>query len=187
MTTKRKANPKRKSGLRKVPREAARHKLRRKSSRLRKSTRPKRLGRAKARLSFTEVETLVTANNNCTLSTNLIISICWKESSFDPGAAASTSSATGLMMMTKGAVTDVNQNTPQGVHFEHSEMTDATKNIQCATWYLSILLRRCNQDVTRALERYGTGTGYATNLLKCETCLQSNSKDPMNCLKAIHP
>ena len=42
------------------------------------------------------------------------------------------------MQMTQGAVTMVNHNTPKGVHYEHSEMKDPEKNIQCETYYLDI-------------------------------------------------
>jgi soluble lytic murein transglycosylase-like protein len=138
------------------------------------------------RLSFSQVQTLVEANNNSSFTNELIISVCWKESSFDPGATTSTTSATGLMMLTVGAVDDVNHNTPSGVHFEHSQMTDATRNIQCGTWYLKILLKRWGQVKNNALEHFGTGPGYADNLVQCETCLQSGS-NPSDCLKAIHP
>jgi len=35
----------------------------------------------------------------------------------------------------------VNKCTPKGVHFEHEDMTDAAKSIQCGTMYLDIAKR----------------------------------------------
>lgn len=139
-----------------------------------------------ARMTYDEVTALVAANNKSTsFSNQLVVAICWKESSFDPSAHSSGSTATGLMQMTTGAVTDVNSNTPRGVHFEHSEMTQGAKCIQCATYYLEILKGRF-ATVKSALEHYGTGAGYADNLLICETCLQSNPAGHDACLAAIH-
>jgi soluble lytic murein transglycosylase-like protein len=139
-------------------------------------------------LSFQKVKELVNANNNSQLSTELVIAVCWKESSFNPSVTATGSTATGLLMLTKGAVADVNSNTPPGTHFEHSEMKNATKNVQCGTWYLNILMRRLGNDKKKALEQYGTGAGYADDLLRCETCMLSSVVvDPVSCLKQIHP
>jgi soluble lytic murein transglycosylase-like protein len=162
--------------------------VKRSSSTPAQRTKPIRRARAaRSALTFARVKALVEANNKSNFSTELIISICWKESSFDPSAAASTTTATGLMMLTKPAVDDVNKNTPQGTHFEHSEMIDAAKNIQCGTWYLKILFKRWGNNTKKALEHYGTGSGYADDLLQCETCLQSSVvPDPMTCLQQIH-
>src|SRR5436853_363503 len=140
-------------------------------------------------LPYDKVKDLVTTNNVSDLSDELIIAVCWKESSFDPGAKnqSPNSSATGLMMLTKDAVGYVNNNTPQGTHFEHGDMTDAEKNIACGTWYLRLLLKRNGHDVKAALESYGTGEGYADDLLKAETCLkQLLVVDKMTCLYWIH-
>jgi membrane-bound lytic murein transglycosylase MltF len=139
------------------------------------------------RKTLDEMKQLAQANNHSSLTWQLIVAIAWKESSFDPDAVASGSSGTGLMMMTTGAVQDVNNNTPQGVHFDHSEMKDPAKNLSCATYYLGILLQRFGSKKS-ALEHYGTGAGYADNLLAAEGCLQSLVVvEPMSCLQQIHP
>jgi soluble lytic murein transglycosylase-like protein len=139
-----------------------------------------------AKLSYSEVQKLVSANNNSSLSTELLICLVWKESGFDPDDKSKSSSASGLMQMTKAAVEDVNRNTPKGVHFKHSEMTDATKNIQCGTHYLKLRIARAGGDIKAGLNGYGTGEGYADNILQCEKCLQAGPKDVSGCLQAIH-
>ena len=139
-----------------------------------------------SRLTYEQVKQYVELNNkSSSFSTELVISIIWKESSFDPSAHARGSTATGLMQMTVGAVSDVNANTPNGVHFEHSDMSDAVKCIQCGTYYLQILYGR-NGTVKKALEKYGTGPGYADNLLTCEGCIKKNPGNWQTCLNQIH-
>lgn len=141
-------------------------------------------------LSYEEVVKLITANNksgNATVTTELLTALIWKESSFKPDAGSANSSATGLMQMTKVAVEDVNNNTPKPIHFEHSEMTDPAKNIQCGTYYLAMRIAREGGDLVKGLDKYGTGPGYSTNILACEKCLKANPKKPQPCLDAIHP
>lgn len=143
---------------------------------------------ASSRLTRDQVETYIKANNNASVSTELLLCLIWKESSFDPKTKSRSSSATGLMQVTKPAVQDVNRNTPKGVHFEHSEMTDPAKNIPCGTHYLKQRIKRAG-DVKKGLEGYGTGLGYADNILACEKCLTDRSAaqaDPDACLHAIH-
>lgn len=140
-----------------------------------------------AKLTYDQVKTLVAANNkSVNFSNELVLSVAWKESSFDEKAAQpSPNSATGLLQITKAAVADTNANTPNGTHFEHSDMKIGSTNIQCGTYYLDLMYDR-NGGVKEALEHYGTGAGYADNLLICESCLKSGPADPMTCLKVIH-
>jgi hypothetical protein len=42
------------------------------------------------------------------------------------------------MMVTKTALNDANAITSAGVNFEHAEMTDPEKNIQCSSYYLDL-------------------------------------------------
>jgi soluble lytic murein transglycosylase-like protein len=138
------------------------------------------------RLSYLEVKQLVEAHNKSTsFSTELVVSICWKEASFDPAAHSSTSTATGLMQMTTGAVADVNANTPRGVHYDHSQMSNGAMCVECATYYLQILKGR-HGTIKSALEHYGTGSGYADNLIACETCIQQDQTAYQACLNQIH-
>jgi hypothetical protein len=137
-------------------------------------------------LTFDEVKQLITANNKSTVSTELLICLIWKESGFDPNVKSKSSSATGLMQMTKGAVEQVNKSTPKGIHFEHSEMTDSAKNIDCGSRYLQIRIDWAKGDLTAGLNGYGTGAGYADSILTCETCLTKAPADPTPCLTAIH-
>jgi soluble lytic murein transglycosylase-like protein len=116
-----------------------------------------------------------------------LLCLIWKESGFDPNDKNSKSSATGLMQMTKPAVKQVNDSTPKGIHFDHSEMTDPAKNIDCGTRYLKIRIDWAKGDVTKGLEGFGTGAGYAANILECETCSKNTANNTDDCLKAIHP
>ena len=136
-------------------------------------------------LSLASVQALVAANNKSTAFSNeLVVCQAWKESSFD--AAAANGTHLGLMQISPAAVADVNHNTPTGIHFEHSEMTDPARNIQCGTYYLQILYGRFGSSVKKALEHFGTGPGYADNILTCETCSQSNNSNTQDCLNSIH-
>ena len=65
-----------------------------------------------AALGFGEVKTLVAANNKSrTLSDEFIVCLIWKECGFRPRAEdTGSTTARGLMQMTKGAVRDVNAN-----------------------------------------------------------------------------
>jgi hypothetical protein len=140
-------------------------------------------------LTYARIVELVEANNKCSaVSTELLTALIWKESNFNPEAVnpAPGNTATGLMMITEDAVDDVNANMPVGIHFDHSSMTDAEKNIQCGTYYLGLRIKRAGNDVTKGLDRFGTGTGYSKNLFACEKCLKAGPADPQTCLNVIH-
>jgi hypothetical protein len=122
-------------------------------------------------LSVTQVRELIAANNHSRVSPDLLLCLIWKESSFDPHLKSTKSSATGLMQITRAAVEDVNRNSPRGVHFRHSEMTDPAKNIACGTRYLQLRINRAS-TLKEGLEGYGTGAGYADNLLSCDDCIK---------------
>ncbi|HWK88915.1 MAG TPA: DUF4157 domain-containing protein [Longimicrobium sp.] len=141
---------------------------------------------AKATLTYAEVQTLVSANNKSGLSDDLVVCLIWKESGFKPGVKNAGSSATGLMQMTKGAVTQVNKSSPKGVHFEHSEMKDPAKNVEAGTRYLKIRVDWAKGDKKAGLEGFGTGAGYAKPITTCESCLAKAPEDPTPCLHAIH-
>ena len=140
-----------------------------------------------AELTYAQVQACVMKNNHSGLSPEVVICIAWKESSFNPGEKNPHSSALGLMQVTKGAVDDVNRNTPAGVHFQHSEMIDPDKNIACATYYLALRIKRAGGNVKKGIEGYGTGRGYADNILSCEACLKSLPTNTQECLDSIHP
>ena len=158
-----------------------------------------------ARLTYDEAQKLVADNRSPMLypfaSDHLLVCLIWKESAFDPGAKNPVSTATGLMMMTTGAVTDVNQHAPHGTRrFNHNEMTNPALNIECGTLYLRLLIDR-HRDLTKALAHFGTGATYAHQLVKCEACIKKAVQDTIQpgvlrserkpakikpCLEAIH-
>ena len=84
--------------------------------------------------------------------------------------------------MTKGAVEMVNKCTPAGTHFDHSDMTDAAKNIQCGTYYLDI----AKNKLAGVDKSYGTGPGYSKSIVTCEACLLSDKDHPLVALHKIH-
>jgi hypothetical protein len=137
---------------------------------------------------------VATNNKSKNHSNELIVALIWKESGFDDASKSAKSTATGLTQMTIPAVDDVNRNTPPDTHFAFSDMLDGQKNIQCGTYYLDMIYHRAGDDLTAGLNRFGTGAGYATNILAAETCLQSakgsnNVIDPTlakACLFKIH-
>lgn len=134
---------------------------------------------------FDEIQKLVESNNKSTRFTKeFVICLIWKESGFDPELKNSKSTATGLMQVQTDAVDTVNKNTPKGVHFEHSEMKDPEKNIQCGTYYLDIT----ETKMFGVDKSYGTGTGYSKSIIACEKCLQSLKpvEHFQGCLHKIH-
>ncbi len=47
---------------------------------------------------------------------------------------------------------------------------------------MALRVKWAGGDVTKGLEGYGTGQGYADGIIKCEACLQSNCGDNQSCL-----
>jgi soluble lytic murein transglycosylase-like protein len=65
-----------------------------------------------------------------------------------------------------------------------ADMKDPVKNIQAGTAYLQLRIDRRHGNVTDALNGYGTGKGYADNILAAEKALkESKTEDPMEILK----
>jgi hypothetical protein len=133
-----------------------------------------------------------TSNTSILLSVQTLTCIIWKESGFVADARNSRSSATGLLQMTKDAVTDVNNNSPKGVHFRHADMATPALNIQCGSRYLDLRIRAAGGDIRRGIESFGTGSGYASNIIACANCLtklkDGKTEDQRRpCLFAIHP
>jgi len=56
-------------------------------------------------------------------------------------------------------------------------MKDPAKNIQCGSYYLGLRIKRVKDDATAGLNGFGTGPGYADNILTCETCLKKAPPD----------
>lgn len=145
-----------------------------------------------ARLTLNQIKTLVKPNNHSSFSDELVISICWAESSFDPNAAAGgNSTSVGLMMVNQDAIDTVNANTPAGTHFEYGDMTDAAKAVACGSWYLRVISDHAGNGDKRETLRIYRGASprdytYADKVIRCELCLQSPD-EPQTCLNQIHP
>jgi RHS repeat-associated protein len=125
-------------------------------------------------LSLEQTEKLVEANNNSGLSDELVTCLIYRESTFNPNAQNPKSSARGLMQMTKAASKDVGAN--------HSDLYNPEKNIKAGTSYLALRVKWAGGDITKGLEGYGTGKGYADGIIKCEECLKLNCGDNQSCL-----
>ncbi len=134
-------------------------------------------------MTYDEIRKLVEENSRSKeFSVDFICCLIWKESNFDPTLKNAKTSASGLMQVTVAAVTQTNSCTPKGVHFEHSEMFDAAKNIQCGTYYLDI----AKNKLAGIDKSYGTGPGYSKSIFACEKCLKDDATHPMVALHKIH-
>lgn len=129
-------------------------------------------------LSCDEVKKLAATNNLSGQSDEMIVCVCWKESNFNPNAQSSTSTARGLMQVTKAAAKDAG--------YDYDSLFDSATNIKAGSTYLKLRIQWAGGNVTKGLEGYGTGSGYATNILSCEKCLKDNPCDCQKCLKLIH-
>lgn len=147
------------------------------------------------KLSYEDVKKLITSNNKSKdFSAELILAVCWKESSFQTDATPSIpgNTSAGLMQMNHGAVELVNKNTPAGVHFETKDMLEPAKAIAAGTYYLQIILDKFPNisTVAEALDQYkGDGQKtYHVNLLEAERCLRGATSEVQGwtCLYKIH-
>lgn len=136
-------------------------------------------------LTIEQVRKLVKDNNRSDQSDNQVMAQIYKESRFKywDKSRQKSSSATGLMMVTRRALIDVNRSSKE--KFTHSEMTDPAANIRAGTTYLQLRVNWAHGDVQRGLNGYGTGPGYADNILRANGDLTKNpSADAMAVLRA---
>jgi soluble lytic murein transglycosylase-like protein len=81
----------------------------------------------------------------------LIYGVIAAESSFNPLAMAKTSTARGLMQVTKGAAADVGA--------DWNRLSEPVANINAGTAYLALMLRQFNGDQLQAIRAYYEGAG----------------------------
>ncbi|HEV7775845.1 MAG TPA: RHS repeat-associated core domain-containing protein [Luteibacter sp.] len=129
-------------------------------------------------LSYDEVMAIIKQNNNSGQSAELVIAMAWKESNFIPDAKSSSSSATGLLMVTRPAAAEV------GAKF--SDMTNPAKNIAAGTAYLSLRITWAHGNVASGLDGYGTGSGYSGDIINAASQLQASPGDHDEILDSIH-
>ena len=131
-------------------------------------------------LSYPQMTHLVATNNKSKQSDALIIAVAWKESSFEPSAHAVGSSAIGLMMMTRGAALDAG--------YPYYTLSDPATNIRAASTYLQLRIDEAHGSVRNGLNGYGTGVGYADNILRAAYELEfPYIEQPQAVLDKIHP
>jgi Transglycosylase SLT domain len=123
-----------------------------------------------ARLTYSQVAAHVAAQNKSTYSASTVISLIYKESRFDPNAKASTSTATGLMQMTKTALGEVNR--VDKSNFSHADMIEPATNVRAGTSYLRICQSRKGSGAA-GLDYYGTGSGYSKRILAAAAALDA--------------
>jgi soluble lytic murein transglycosylase-like protein len=61
---------------------------------------------------------------------------------------------------------------------DYVSLFDPITNIRVATTYLNILVNRAG-DLTVALDRYGTGSGYGASVIGGKAVLDANPADPL--------
>jgi hypothetical protein len=133
---------------------------------------------------YEEIKKLVKDNNKSeSLSDEFVICLIWKESGFKDSVKSDSSTATGLMQITKAVIPDVNK--AYKTSFTHKDMLDAAKNIQCGTHYLDLRIKWA-KDKTEGIDGYGTGKGYAKSIFACEDCLTKEGKQWQAALHKIH-
>lgn len=135
-------------------------------------------------LTFDEIMELVGKNNKASgIRDRLFVCLIWKESGFDPTVKNSGSSATGLMQLTKGAIEEVNR--VRKTSYDHNQMDNPALNIEVGTTYIDILMKRNKDSLEKALNKFGTGTGYSNSIVACSKCLADMSH-PWTCLHKVH-
>jgi soluble lytic murein transglycosylase-like protein len=136
-------------------------------------------------LTFEEVKEIVKENNLSGQPDEVIISVAWMESGFQPAAKnpPDGSGAVGLMQLRQPAAKDAG--------YDHSQLTDPAKNVQAGSKYLAILVKRNGGDLFKALASYRggqTGPTYARKVLDCARCLRDELPHlPSVCLWLAHP
>lgn len=86
------------------------------------------------------------------IPTYTIKGIIATESGFNPVAKATTTSATGLMQLTKAAASDMG--------YAHSTMTDPRSNIMAGVKYLRWLMNSYKLTLNEAIQSYYAGAGF---------------------------
>lgn len=94
---------------------------------------------------------IVMASSEYRVREEIITAMIFVESFGNPMAQASTTSARGLMQITRGAASDM------GVPYEL--LFDPAENILCGTAYLAQLIRRNGGDERRGVMAYYAGHG----------------------------
>jgi hypothetical protein len=141
-------------------------------------------------MSESEIRNLIVANNQSSLSTELILCIIYKESTFNPNATRNDrGSAKGFM-----GVTDASA---EWVGYKSSNMLKPEDNIKAGTKLLNRFVTWKafgNGDVPKGLGIYGTGNKetpiYSKQILDCEECLKKKCSEECDnhddCYKPLH-
>jgi len=132
-----------------------------------------------ARLTYDEVTALVEANNKSGAPTTVIVAQSYKESRFDPSGRSASSTAAGLLGVTRLAVRETNR--VRHTAYFHAEMMIARTAIEVGTTYLRICLDR-KTSLEAALDYYGTGPGYHNSMMAAHRALSEGGDDPMTIL-----
>ena len=104
----------------------------------------------------------------------LIKAVIWRESRFDPRARG-TKGERGLMQIMQGTGQEWADAQKVSFYSEHALM-DASRNIDCGTWYLRKLLgryQRTDNPVPYALADYNAGRGNVLKWIKGEAATNS--------------
>jgi len=140
----------------------------------------------KGLLSYEQIKSLVVANNFSGNSNELITCVIWKESSFNPGVTGTPfRNRRGVPQVARGLM-QVTQDAAKDAGFDYNRLFDPAYNIQAGSTYLKLRIEWEGGNTVRGLNGYGTGPGYANNILKCVRCLKDKGCAPQECLNIIH-
>ncbi|HEV2416458.1 MAG TPA: RHS repeat-associated core domain-containing protein [Terriglobia bacterium] len=138
-------------------------------------------------ITWPQLKNLVHANNESNLCDDVVDCIVFKESSrgggfdanavppIDPKTGVPKSSARGLMQVTRPATVDLHRLYPANFPANtYDKLFNPVINVQAGSTYLDILVGRFG-SLSTALAHYGTGPGYANDVLNCVKQLQAAS------------
>jgi uncharacterized protein RhaS with RHS repeats len=133
-----------------------------------------------SRLSYSDIRDLVSKNNNSGQDDSIVIAVAWGESGFNPNAKSNTSSASGLLQMTRGATKQVGG--------DFSKIMDPAYNISVGSQYIRLRIQWAQGDLAKGLNGFGTGkANYSPNIISAANALKANPESGVESLKRIHP
>jgi soluble lytic murein transglycosylase len=128
----------------------------------------------RAHLESSQDKNILTASRKYNVDPALIKAVIWRESRFDPHARGSKGEV-GLMQIMEN--TGLEWAGAQSVSlFSKHVLVDASKNIDCGTWYLRKLLgryQRTDNAIPYALADYNAGRSNALKWMKGEAATNS--------------
>jgi hypothetical protein len=129
-------------------------------------------------ITYKGITFLISKNNLSGQSDEMITCIAYKESRFSPWAKSASTTASGLMQVTKGAAADVYPSVSKAEidkwYESGGKIFDPSFDLAVGSAYLGIRVQWSGGDIKKALAGYGTqDDAYAESILDCEKGLKS--------------